>query len=315
MTAPTDGSLILLIDDEPANIHLLANALKERYTLLFATSAQRALEIAADQPVHLILLDVMMPGMNGHELLERLKELEHTRDLPVIFVTARDEVEDEERGLALGAVDYIAKPISPAIVRARVRTHLELKRQRDLLARNALRDGLTGIANRRCFDEAVERELRLASRGRGSPLLLLLDVDHFKQYNDHYGHAAGDACLRQVATGLECAFARAGDLVARFGGEEFVLLLRQGEPAQEIARALAAVRELALPHARSSAAAMVTISVGGLLLRAGDSASGLIAAADALLYQAKDAGRNRGAWRDANANVHMVTAAAAGGAA
>lgn len=315
MTAPTDGSLILLIDDEPANIHLLAHALKERYSLVFATSAERALEIAAETPVHLILLDVMMPGMNGYELLERLKDLEHTRDLPVIFVTARDEVEDEERGLALGAVDYITKPISPAIVRARVRTHLELKRQRDLQARNALRDGLTGIANRRCFDAALERELRLASRSRGTSLLLLLDVDHFKQYNDHYGHAAGDACLRQVAASLESAFARAGDLVARFGGEEFVLLLRHGGLAEEIARALEAVRGLALPHGHSSAAPIVTISVGGLALRAGDSAAALIAAADVLLYQAKDGGRNRGAWRDAQAQVHMVTAAATGGAA
>lgn len=308
MIAPTDGALVLIVDDEPANIHLLAHALKDRYELVFATSAQRALEILAETEVHLVLLDVVMPGMNGHELLVRIQELEHTRAIPVIFVTARDEIEDEERGLGLGAVDYITKPISPPIVRARVRTHLELRRQRELQARMALLDGLTGIANRRCFDEQLERALRMAGRTGGGAQLLLLDVDHFKQYNDHYGHAAGDTCLKQVAAALEREFSRAGDLVARFGGEEFAVLLPPGEIALQAVRALTAIRRLALPHSKSPTAATVTISVGALALTMGQPAPVLIAAADVLLYQAKREGRNRAVWRDAAGHTHTASA-------
>lgn len=306
MIAPTDGALILIVDDEPANIHVLANVLKERYELVFATSAARALEIVNEAEIDLILLDVVMPGMDGHALLERLRETEASRDVPVIFVTARDEVEDEERGLALGAVDYITKPISPPIVRARVRTHLELKRQRDLQARNALLDGLTGIANRRCFDERLERDLRLSGRTNGPPMLMLIDVDHFKQYNDHYGHAAGDNVLKQVASALEREFSRAGDLVARFGGEEFVLLLRQGDLSQQVQRALAAIARLQIEHARASTAPQLTISLGGLEAKPEANSALLIAAADVLLYQAKNEGRNRGVVRGADGLTRTV---------
>jgi diguanylate cyclase (GGDEF)-like protein len=288
---------ILIVDDEPANVHVLADALKGGYDLRFATDGESALALMAAMPVDLVLLDVVMPAMSGYELLRRLKDDNATRHVPVIFVTARDEIADEERGLALGAVDYITKPISPAIVRARVATHIELKLQRDRLEQLASLDGLTGIANRRRFDAELERRWREAQREARAFALLLLDVDHFKQYNDHYGHGPGDDCLRRVATALAHAFGRAGDLVARIGGEEFAVLLPGPLDAEPLRRALDAIWALALPHART-APGRVTASIGAVEARA-ESANGaaqLLADADRLLYEAKCGGRNRGVY-------------------
>jgi len=286
---------VLIVDDEPANIHGLAEALGGSYDLRFATSGERALELAGAVAFDLILLDVVMPGLDGFEVLRRLKELEATRAVPVIFVTSKDDVADEERGFAFGAVDYITKPASAPIVRARVRTHTELKRQRDLLEQRALVDQLTGVANRRGFDEALERRWQAALRERVPLLLMLLDVDHFKQYNDHYGHGAGDDCLRRIGALLGAQFAQPGQLAARVGGEEFALLLPGGDAAQHAQRLLGAVRDLAIPHAHSSAGPRVSISVGAIELIPSEAASPrtLLERADQLLYEAKRAGRAR----------------------
>jgi len=286
---------VLIVDDEPANIHGLAAALGADYDLRFATGGERALALAAELAFDLVLLDVVMPGLDGYEVLRRLKADAATRDVPVIFVTSKDDVADEERGFALGAVDYIAKPISAPIVRARVRTHLELKRQRDLLEQRALIDQLTGVANRRGFDEALERRWQTGVR-EGTPLLLvLLDVDHFKPYNDHYGHGAGDDCLRRIGEALNAAFDRPGELAARVGGEEFALLLPGGGGDAPLVRLLDTIRRLAIPHAHSAAAARVSVSAGAIetVPTAADSPRSLLEASDRLLYQAKREGRNR----------------------
>jgi diguanylate cyclase (GGDEF)-like protein len=226
---------VLIVDDEPVNIHVLAAALGDAYELRFATDAARALELAASTRTDLILVDVLMPGLDGFEMVRRLKADPATVAIPVIFVTAMHDQRDEEQGFALGAVDYITKPISPPIVRARVRTHLELKRQRDLLERRALCDGLTGIANRRRFDEELDRAWRSRERARSPLSLLLLDVDRFKQFNDHYGHGSGDDCLVRVAGALAHTFARTGELAARVGGEEFAVLAPDDEVARHAA--------------------------------------------------------------------------------
>jgi diguanylate cyclase (GGDEF)-like protein len=284
---------VLIVDDEPANIQVLAEALPG-YDLRFATSATRALELALEQPPDLILLDVVMPGMSGFEALRWLKAEASTQHIPVIFVTSMTELADEELGFALGAVDYIMKPVSPAIVRARVRTHIELKRQRDLLAEHVALDGLTGIANRRRFDEELGRNWRAAQRS-GQPLtLMLLDVDHFKRYNDFYGHSPGDECLRRVAEALHNAFSRGDDLAARYGGEEFALLLAGADATRQAQRALAAVSALQIPHARSDCSLFVSVSVGAIttIAASGTSADAALTAADGLLYAAKDAGRD-----------------------
>jgi len=286
---------VLIVDDEPANVRLLAEALGPGYQTHFATGGSHALELAEQLPIDLVLLDVVMPGLDGFEVLRQLKENEATRPIPVIFVTAMDEVEDEEHGFDLGAVDYITKPVSPPIVRARVRTHIELKEQRDLLEMRASIDGLTGLANRRCFDERLAASLR---RRGGLLSLLLLDVDFFKQFNDHYGHAHGDECLKQVAAVLPDVFRRPLDLPARYGGEEFVVLMPDTDApgARERAGALLSrLAALGLPHERSRVAPHVTLSIGGVTAapEEADGPEALLKAADQLLYEAKEAGRDR----------------------
>ena len=286
---------ILIVDDEPANVHVLADALRGLYDVRFATDATRALELAQAQPIDLVLLDVVMPGMDGFELLRRLKDEPRTQHVPVIFVTAMDEIDDEERGLNLGAVDYLTKPIRPAIVRARVRTHVQLKTQRDLLERSAMIDGLTGIANRRRFDEELERRWREAQRNNSSLSLMLVDVDHFKQFNDNYGHGAGDDCLRRVAGAIDASFSRAGDLAARYGGEEFAVLWQGGNGAGQVQRMLQAIRALGIPHKASSAGDIVSASAGAVeaVPQAASSPRQILEEADRLLYAAKQGGRNQ----------------------
>jgi diguanylate cyclase (GGDEF)-like protein len=289
---------ILIVDDAPINIQVLNEALRDRYRIFFATSGEDALKLVATTLPDLILLDVMMPDMDGYEVCRRLKADPLLQGIPVIFVSAMTQQEDETIGLELGAVDYITKPFSPAIVQLRVRNQLELKRQRDLLERLAMVDGLTGLPNRRAFDDLFEREWRRASRNRSAVSLLMLDIDHFKAYNDAYGHLVGDDCLKQVAIALAQALVRPADFVARFGGEEFVCVLPEtdGDGALVMAEKLRqAVEQLQIPHRMSPTTDRVTISCGVATQMPDtdrDSAA-LVGMADEQLYRAKHAGRNR----------------------
>jgi diguanylate cyclase (GGDEF)-like protein len=296
-------SRLLIVDDQPANVRVLAEILKAEHELTFATHGEMALQRAAAGDVDLVLLDVVMPGMDGFEVCRRLKEDPRTASLPVIFVTVSDEMEDEARGFDLGAVDYITKPVKPPIVRARVRTHLELKQARELLEEMAWVDALTGIPNRRRFDAALESEWQRASRA-GRPLsIALLDVDFFKKYNDTYGHARGDDCLRAVAGALSGSVLRPGDLVARYGGEEFGILAPEtdADGMRLLVESLVArVADLGIDHRTSQCAAHVTVSVGAVTLQPAPSQAPAAAleAADRLLYQAKAGGRARGVHDD-----------------
>lgn len=291
--------ILLIVDDTPANIQVLADAFRRDYRIKVASHGVEALEVLGRGELpDLILLDVMMPGMDGYEVCRRLKQDQRTHDIPVIFVTARHDVADEELGLNLGAVDYITKPYHLPIVQARVRTHVELKRKTDLLESLAMIDGLTGIANRRSFDRTLDSEWRRAKR-QSTPLsLIMMDIDYFKPYNDHYGHGAGDLCLRWVAKVLGGVLARSGDLVARYGGEEFVAILpaTAGGEARILAeRMRETVAGLGISHQHSAVADHVTLSVGAATVRsaAGYRREQLLELADAMLYKAKAAGRNR----------------------
>ena len=292
------NTLILIVDDVATNIQIMADTLKDEHRIIFATSGSEALKMAAKYEPDLILLDVMMPDIDGFTVCKQLKEDRLLREIPVIFVTALSEVDDETKGLDIGAVDYITKPVSPPIVRARVRNHLQLKYQRDLLRRIALHDGLTGIANRRHFDDTFEREWRRAQR-QGTPIsLVLADIDFFKGYNDHYGHQAGDICLRSVAQCLSEQMRRPTDLAARFGGEEFICVLPDTsiEGAEEVAeRIRQAVEALAIPHEASILTPHVSLSLGvaTALEPASTFAERLLKLADECLYVAKKAGRNQ----------------------
>jgi len=269
------------------------------YRIVVATNGPRAIEISrSDDPPDVILLDVVMPGMDGYEVCQRLTSDPATKKIPVLFITAKANDQDEALGLERGAVDYIKKPFSPTVVRARVRTHAELKQKRDLLESMSLLDGLTQIPNRRCFDERFHLIWDVAVRDRCGLTVVMIDVDYFKSYNDHYGHAEGDACLVRVAQTLGAAVKRKTDLVARYGGEEFVGLFLKTEEgdALKIAEALRqAILATGIPHERSPLEPFVTVSLGlaSLVPTPNDSPEKLLARADEALYQAKAQGRNR----------------------
>lgn len=289
---------VLIVDNTPANIRVLAEALTADYRIRVASQGAKALEIArSTDPPDLILLDVMMPQMDGYEVCQQLKADARTSHIPVIFVTAKSSIEDETYGLSLGAVDYIGKPFHLPIVRARVKTHINLKLQTDLLENLAQLDGLTYIPNRRRFDQLFAQEWTRMSRELTPLALAMIDVDHFKAYNDHYGHGAGDDCLRQVASALQRTLQRPADLAARYGGEEFVLLLpnTDGPGACTIAeRARSEIAAADLPHAHSPTAGHITVSIGVAVAEIPDGdRQRLLSAADQALYQAKREGRDR----------------------
>jgi diguanylate cyclase (GGDEF)-like protein len=291
---------VLIADDDPINRQVLAELLKPEYTVLLAKNGEQALERAVRHTPDLILLDVMMPDLDGFEVLRRLRADPVTAGIAIIFISGLDRPEDEANGLKMGAADYIAKPFNATVVMARVALHLQVVRQQRLLEHLAHVDALTGLANRRRFDEALAAEWQRA-RDSGTPLsLALLDVDSFKQYNDHYGHPAGDRALRAVARAAATVAHRPGHLAARYGGEELVLLMPDTDAAlarQVVGELTVTLAELAIPHAAAVAAPVLTISAGGATLQPGETAGDLFAAADAHLYRAKQAGRNRTEWR------------------
>jgi diguanylate cyclase (GGDEF)-like protein len=290
---------ILVVDDAMENIQILHQALRDEHEVLFALSGDKALEVALAQQPDLILLDAVMPGMDGYAVCAALAASPRLQDIPVIFVTALNQPEDETRALEVGAVDFISKPFNVAVVRARVRSQLTIKRQADAMRELSMTDGLTGVANRRHFNDRLDAEWRRCARA-GMPLsLIMIDIDHFKLYNDRYGHQAGDLCLQQISAAMKRCASRPQDLLARYGGEEFILLLPQEGPdgAEAVAQRIQdEVRKLALPHEASPTGPSVSISMGLATamppLERLD-ANALIRSADANLYRAKQAGRDR----------------------
>lgn len=295
---PPPRARLLLVDDQPINIQVLYQIFQDDYEVFFATSGEEALRFCTTRLPDLVLMDVIMPGMDGLETCRRLQADEITARIPVIFVTAQNEPNDETRAFEAGGVDFITKPVNPTVVRARVKTHLTLKAQTDMLRALVFIDGLTGVANRRRFDECLDMEWRQCRRTNTPLSLLMIDIDHFKLYNDHYGHQAGDVCLKQVAQTIQSHFKRPHDLVARYGGEEFVCLLPECvfESALRLAKKLCeAVERLKIPHQTSPTAPEVTISIGvsSLVPNSEVAPSQLLAHADSLLYKAKNSGRNQ----------------------
>ncbi len=305
MSMPADIDVIaqskpklLIVDDQTINIQLLNRAFSAECQIFMATSGAKALAICASQPPDLVLLDVMMPEMDGYEVCRSLKANPLTADIPVIFVTAHTDDASEEHGLDVGAVDFISKPINLKIVRARVKAHIALKQQSDVLRNFAFIDGLTGVRNRRYFDEHLAMEAARAQRSKLHLSIILIDVDFFKRFNDCYGHQAGDDCLRRLARLLQLCLKRPADFVARYGGEEFVCLLPETDlqgalTLAESTRAAALASEI--EHKESSVSGWVTLSLGVSAMAPDEpmTTAELVERADANLYQAKRQGRNR----------------------
>ncbi len=293
------NQLVLIVDDVPKNLQVLGSVLKnDGHRVAFAKSGEAALEYVAQSQPDLILLDIMMPGMDGYEVCRRLKTDPVTKNIPVIFISALSEDEDEYLGFELGGIDYITKPFNPKIVNVRVKMHLQLKRKTDMLEKLVSIDGLTEIPNRRSFDETLTTEWNRAKRDKESLSLVLIDIDFFKKYNDSYGHAAGDECLRSVAQTLSNTPQRPADLVARYGGEEFAAILPDTgcENAIPLAEKMREnVEALKVLHEANEASEHVTISLGVATTIPGDNSTplALIEEADKCLYNAKETGRNR----------------------
>lgn len=289
---------ILVVDDQTSNILLIRELFKNEYEIFMAQDGEQAIAQCQALMPDLILMDLVMPGIDGFEACRRLKDDPLTRAVPIIFVSAQREEADEARGFELGGVDYIIKPVNHTILRARVRTHLALKFQADLLSSIALQDGLTGVANRRKFDEALQSDWLQCARQQQPVSLLMLDVDHFKRFNDRYGHQAGDDCLRRVAQAIRLSLRRPRDLAARYGGEEFACLLPETdlEGASSLAgEILQAIRALGIPHEASDAEPTVTASIGvaSMIPNGSTAPQTLVERADLQLYQAKHEGRAR----------------------
>jgi diguanylate cyclase (GGDEF)-like protein len=289
---------ILIVDDVRLNTKILESALGDEYELSIASNGKEALAMVRTEMPDLILLDIIMPEMDGYEVCAELQRNEKTRDIPIIFLTALEGDENEAYGLELGAMDYIRKPFNVPVVKAKIRNHLELKKYKDLLKRDIRIDGLTRVANRRRFDEAFEEEKGRSIRS-GNPLsILMIDIDLFKAYNDAYGHLQGDDVLRLVAKTLEKSLRRPGDLLARWGGEEFVALLPDTDMdgAYIVAEQLRkAIQDLGIVHEQSSIKRVITVSIGAATSVPGDQSSyrNLLQWADEAMYRAKDLGRNR----------------------
>jgi diguanylate cyclase (GGDEF)-like protein len=298
---------ILIVDDREPNIIALEETLRGiDVDIDSATSGKEAIKKIEVQDYAVLLLDVQMPEMNGFEVAKHLSQNPNVILVPIIFVTAisRDEKFIYE-GYESGAVDYLFKPLDPKIVRGKVNIFLELfnknfalKEANEKLLLLSSVDGLTGIANRRNFDDFLDSTWRRSLRNKTSLSLLLLDIDFFKKYNDGYGHQAGDECLKKVAKNLSEIVRRPEDLLARYGGEEFVIVLGNTDvkAATSLAgKARSGIEALEILHDHREGGNVVTISIGisCVIPKTDLSPSGLIGAADKALYKAKNEGRNR----------------------
>jgi diguanylate cyclase (GGDEF)-like protein len=292
---------VLIVDNDSDNIALLSDLLKNDYAVTVANTGAEALKRAEEEKPDMILLDALLPDADGFDLLLNMQTRDETREAPVIFVTGLSSVEHEEKGLTLGAVDYIAKPYNNAIIRARVEAHLKIVKQIRSIQRMGFIDALTDIPNRRYFDVRIKEEWRRASRRRSSLSLLMLDVDKFKRYNDRYGHPQGDILLQFVGKTLTSCIHRPTDMAARLGGEEFAVILgdtdRNGSlvVAENIRAAIEAGK---IPYTDMNGVVSdtsITVSVGINCLAPGPDLliREFIQGADRNLYIAKDSGRNR----------------------
>ena len=292
---------ILIVDDMSTNLMMLSDILKDDYNIKISKTGEKAIELCKNLDIDLVLLDIEMPLMNGYEVCKNLKNYEKTKNIPIIFVSAKNSEEDEEYGLNLGAIDYISKPFSKVIIKARVKNQIKLKQKTELLEKLSNYDGLTNIKNRRYFDDRLTQVYKDSKIKNTNLALMMIDIDFFKPYNDNYGHGKGDEALKIVAKTLENSVLntldRPNDLVARYGGEEFVVLLSNIDlkELEEISnRLVKAIRDANIEHKFSKVASYLTISLGAVLYKSSNdlSIASIMKSADEALYEVKQKSRD-----------------------
>jgi len=260
----TEKNSVLIVDDEAINIMALSNILAADYDVYVEKDGQGCIDFAKSQKPDLILLDILMPKLSGFEVISQLKKDFETRDIPIIFVTGLDTDTDEEKGLALGAADYINKPYKAAIVKLRVKNQMTLVNQMRMIKNLSITDTLTGIGNRRYFNEQLEQEWQRALRQQKYLSFMILDIDYFKKFNDTYGHLTGDEVLKHTAGLIKQNLLRASDKCARWGGEEFAVILPDTDSggANEVAESIRKNIEAEPFVVEGGKAVGVTISIG-----------------------------------------------------
>ncbi len=295
---------ILVIDDSTVQCEFLRSILCQDFDITVCQTGNEGLLTARNGRFSLILLDIIMPDIDGYMMLRELKASEVTKYIPVILITSLSDVQHEERGLLMGAVDYITKPFSPVIIKARVKTHIQLYHYQMKFKADASVDALTGVANRRKYEEESAVMWRSAIRFGLPFTICMFDIDNFKAYNDTFGHPAGDKVLATVAETISSHLQRSTDFFARYGGEEFVALYvgDDSKPTFEFMKTIRqAVEDLHIPHSHS-VSQWVTVSVGGVTHcpTNEDSYDTYLKIADTMLYDAKRFGRNMVVWSNAN---------------
>ncbi|MCE0556888.1 diguanylate cyclase [Motilimonas sp. E26] len=289
-------SKILVVDDQPINIQMIYNVLSKDYVVLGATSGEEAIEVFKDNLPDLILLDVFLPDMTGKELCSRFKEIVELGNIPIIFVVSINQQDEEDVCWQCGGIDFITKPISPLTLKNRVKSHLTLKFQTDMLEKLVFIDGLTGVFNRRYLDIHLDKQTSESKRQHNDTAILMIDIDFFKLFNDHYSHVQGDEALKTVAELIRSALVRPLDFVCRYGGEEFVVVLPDTnifgalKVAERIRKSVydKQIEHVCSPHK------FVTVSIGASTFLENDEGNNhTVEEADGYLYQAKKAGRNQ----------------------
>jgi diguanylate cyclase (GGDEF)-like protein len=302
---------ILCIDDEGVNLKVLASIFKDHYNIIACKSAKQGLQQALTENPDIILLDVLMPEENGFELMVKLKQHPKLTNIPVIFITGLQDAEDEEKGLMMGACDYIQKPFNYGIVRARVNTHLEIVRQRNLLQKFALFDSLTELPNRRKWQQDSV-DYWLSSKNAQSAMVYgIIDIDHFKKYNDHYGHQQGDVALRKIANTIRRTLFEFGGAVFRCGGEEFYFYFpvnQQFSAEITLTACLKSIENLAIPHHAINPSCLVSVSIGAIQVIPGDNSSveQVMRQADKRLYLVKNSNRNAVSFLNINIEKQQI---------
>lgn len=294
---------ILVIDDDKNNLNFIAHSLKDLATIIVSTSGEDGLNRALSIMPDIILLDILMPGLDGFDVISKVKNLPALSSIPVLFITGVSDSKSEEKGLLLGASDYIHKPIQAPILRAKIKLHLKMYRQQRQLEQLASIDGLTGIPNRRNFDEKLALHWQQHLVNNTPISIAILDIDHFKQFNDCYGHLKGDRALEEIAQLFNSALFDHEGLFARYGGEEFglILLNHNYELAQDKLKTLVdKLNSKNIQHAASPSGDRLSVSIGGVSLIPSpeDNHIQALAMADDMLYQAKNAGRNQVCWKN-----------------